>query len=78
MRIVKQGPVRVHGGLRHHLYSNGATTWLVVTDPCAGRLHVYTVYRISLTGDKETRVIGRELPLPDARRVVRQDMEVVR
>ena len=73
MKIIKQGPVRIHGGLRHHLYSNGATTWLVVTDPCAGRRHVYTVYQIALTAEKEARVIGRELPLRDAWRLVRQE-----
>jgi len=59
--------------LRHDLYGDGRAAWLVVVDPCAGRKHVYTVYRIALTGTKEARVIGRELPLTLARDVVRRD-----
>lgn len=59
--------------LRHDLYGDGRAAWLVVVDPCAGRKHVYTVYRISLTGDKEAHVIGRELPLALARDVVKHD-----
>lgn len=66
-------------GLAHHVYGCGKrVTWLVVRDPFAGRRHVYTVYRIPLGGDEATRVIGRELDLPLARRIVRQDMESVR
>ena len=66
-------------GLKHHVYGgDGRAAWLIVRDPCAGCKNVYTVYRISLIAHKEAHVIGRELPLPAARRVVRKDMETVR
>lgn len=65
--------------LGHHVYGDGLRgTWFVVRDPMAGRKGVYTVYRISLTGNKQAHVIGRELPLPTARAVVRRDMATVR
>jgi hypothetical protein len=46
--------------------------YFVVSDPMSGRRHVYTVYRISLVGNKLAEIIGRELPLPYARRVIRR------
>lgn len=65
--------------LSHHVYGDGLNgAWLVVRDPMAGRKNVYTVYRISLTGNKQAHVIGRELPLPTARTIVRRDMEAMR
>jgi len=60
--------------LAHHVYGDVDNAWLVVRDPYAGRKNVYTVYRIRLGGDKGTCVIGRELPLPHARKIVREDM----
>ncbi len=61
--------------LQHHVYGDGHhAAWFIVRDPWAGRRSVYTVYRISLAGDKAPRVIGRELDLPLARKIVRQDM----
>lgn len=65
--------------LAHHVYGGDRrAAWLLVEDPYAGSRRVYTVYRISLTGSKEASVIGRELPLPTARAVIRRDMEVAR
>ncbi len=65
--------------LRHDLYGDGRrAAWLVVLDPCAGSKRVYTVYRISLTANKQAHVIGRELPPPLAREVVKRDMESTR
>ena len=64
--------------LKHEIYGDECGAWLVVRDPHAGRKNVYTVYRISLTANKVAHVIGRELDLPLARKVVRQDMEAVR
>jgi hypothetical protein len=61
--------------LKHELYGDGRTAWLVVRDLHAGSKHVYTVYRIELTGTKEAQVIGRELPLGLARKIVKQSME---
>jgi hypothetical protein len=63
--------------LKHELYSDAGArvAWLVVRDPRAGSKRVYTVHRISLTGNKESQVIGRELPLPHAREVVKRDQE---
>lgn len=51
--------------------------YLVVQDPMAGRRHVYTVYKIPLSGDKVAAIIGRELPLPDARKVIRRHSEAL-
>lgn len=66
-------------GLRHYTYGgDDRAAWLVVADPCAGRRHVYTVYRISLTANKYAHVIGRELDLPLARKIVKRDMESLR
>lgn len=65
--------------LRHYVYGDSLrAAWLVVHDPCAGRKRIYTVYRISLAGQKEALVIGRELPLAVARGVVKKDMEAIR
>ena len=63
--------------LSHYIYGDvfgHRATWLVVRDPYSGRKCVYTVYRISLGGDKRADVIGRELPLPLARKIVKDDM----
>lgn len=63
-------------GLRHHVYGgDGRAAWFIVADLCAGRKHVYTAYRISLTGNKQAHMIGRELDLHLAREVVKRDME---
>lgn len=60
----------------HYVYGDGRrVAWLVVRDPMAGNKHVYTVFRLSLVGMKETAVIGRELPLPLARKVVKTDRD---
>ena len=64
--------------LPHEIYGAACAAWFIVRDPCAGLNYVYTVHRISLVGFKETVVIGRELPLDDARRIVREDMEAPR
>ena len=64
--------------LSHYVYGDERGAWLVVRDPCAGRKNVYTVYRISLVGTKTAQVIGRELDLPLARKIVRQDMGAAR
>lgn len=62
--------------LSHYVYGGSLqAAWLVVRDPMSGRKHVYTVYRISLVGNKETAVIGRELPLPHVREIVRKDRD---
>ena len=53
---------------RHH----GNAVYLIVTDPMSGRRGRYTVHEVSLVGLKETLVIGRELPLGHARRIVKQ------
>lgn len=64
--------------LSHYVYGgDDRAAWLVVRDPCAGSKRVYTVYRISLTANKQAHVIGRELSLPLARLAVKKDMEVV-
>jgi len=64
--------------LQHHIYGDERGAWLVVRDPYAGRKNVYTVYRILLVGTKTAQVIGRELDLPLARKIVRQDMGAAR
>lgn len=62
--------------LSHYVYGDGhRAAWFIVRDPMAGRKGVYTVYRISLTSGKDAKVIGRELPLPLARKVVRDDRD---
>ena len=62
--------------LPHYVYGDGQrVAWLVVRDPMAGNKHVYTVHRISMVGNKETTIIGRELPLPLARKVVQKDRD---
>ena len=62
--------------LSHYVYGGGSVSaWLVVRDPTAGSKGRYTVYRISILGTHEATVIGRELPLPTAREVVRKDRD---
>ena len=51
---------------RHHCNA----IYLIVTDPMSGRRGRYTVHMLSLVGFKSARVIGRELPLGHARRIV--------
>lgn len=64
--------------LKHEVYGDGSrAAWFIVRDPCAGKKRVYTVYRISLTANKAAHVIGRELPLPLARNIVKKDMEAI-
>lgn len=62
--------------LPHYVYGDGQrVVWIVVRDPMAGNKHVYTVFRLSMVGMKEMAVIGRELPLPLARKVVQKDRD---
>lgn len=64
--------------LPHYVYGDGQrVAWFVVRDPSAGNKHVYTVYRISVVGMKDVTVIGRELPLPLARKIVQKDMDAL-
>jgi hypothetical protein len=55
-----------------HSIISGGHAYFVVQDPMAGRRHVYTVYKIALSGDKRVTIIGRELDLPVARKVIRR------
>lgn len=48
----------------------GKSYFAVVPDPAAGARFRYTVYELPTTGGKEALVIGRELDLRTARRVV--------
>lgn len=62
--------------LSHYVYGDDRrAAWFIVRDPCAGSKSAYTVYRISLIGDKAAQVIGRELPLPNARELARVDRD---
>lgn len=62
--------------LSHYVYGGRQrAAWFVVRDPMAGLKYVYTVYRILLVGNKEATVIGRELPLPLARKVAQKDRD---
>ena len=60
---------RVYGG------GDGRAMWLVVCDLNAGHLDVYTVYRIWLVGNQAAQMIGRELPLRGAQRLIKRDQE---
>jgi hypothetical protein len=65
--------------LKHAVYGGDHyAAWFVVCDSFAGRKGVYTVYRISLTSNKQAHVIGRELDLVHAKKIVRQDMKAIR
>lgn len=65
--------------LAHYLYDNGVSVaWLAIRDPFAGHKRVYTVYRILLSSSKQALVIGRELDLRTARKLVKDEMERVR
>jgi len=66
---------RLH--VSHYMYGGygSQAAWLVVRDPTAGSKGRYTVYRISLVGMHEATIIGRELPLPTAREIVRKDRD---
>ena len=55
---------------------SGSHVYFAVQDPMSGRRHVYTVYKMKLSGDKSAEVIGRELPLPVARTVIQRNTEV--
>ena len=62
--------------LSHYVYGDGQrAAWFVVRDPMAGKKHVYTVYRITLFGSNAATIIGRELPLPLARKIVQKDRD---
>jgi hypothetical protein len=56
---------------------SGNHVYFAVQDPMSGRRHVYTVYKTRLSGDKGAEIIGRELPLPVARTVIKRHVEVV-
>lgn len=65
---MSEGAQAVKIEARHH----GNAVYLIVADPMSGRRGRYTVHEVSLVGFKKTRVIGRELPLVHARRIVAQ------
>jgi hypothetical protein len=49
--------------------------YFLVEDPAAGVRNVYTVYEIRLFGAKASSIVGRELPLQVALRMIRQRTE---
>jgi hypothetical protein len=54
---------------------SGKHVYFAVQDPMSGRRHVYTVYKTRLSGDKGAEIIGRELDLPVARKVIQRHVE---
>lgn len=58
--------------VRVHADVIGRHAYFLVEDLTAGRKHVYTVYAVKLYGDKNAEIIGRELPLGDARAVIQR------
>lgn len=46
--------------------------YAIITDPNSGRNGRYTVHRIQLFGFSGTKVVGCELPLNEARRLVQR------
>ena len=67
--------VRVLGGTRLHVY-------VAVSDPYAGRRHMYTLWKLRLGGGfdgrrdsshGEARIIGREIDLPLCRKLVKDE-----
>jgi hypothetical protein len=59
--------------LKTRIIFEGAHVYVAVEDRMSGRCHVYTVYKLKRTGGKEPSIIGREIDLPFARRLIRQD-----
>lgn len=49
---------------------SGGWAWIAVLDPASGRRGRYTIYRVSRWADKRVDVVGRELGLRDARKLV--------
>ena len=61
--------------MKHRFVEGWPHAYLIVQDLMAGRRHVYTVHQISLTSDKGSRVIGRELDLRTAKKVIADDQK---
>jgi len=51
--------------------------YFLAEDLAAGARNVYTVYEIGLFGGKTSPIVGRELPLRAAIRMIRQRTETV-
>lgn len=64
--------------LRSEVYNYGSLTYLIQTDLAAGKGGRYTVYRIDAYGEHQCKIIGRELPLKQARKLVPVDFAKVR
>ena len=52
------------------LKTDGNCAWIAVLDPASGRRGRYTVYRLYRWDDKRADIIGRELDLKAARKLV--------
>lgn len=52
------------------LKTNANCAWIAVLDPASGKRGRYTVYRIYRWADKQTDIVGRELDLAAARKLV--------
>jgi hypothetical protein len=52
------------------LKTDANCAWIAVLDPASGRRGRYTVYRLYRWGDKRADIIGRELDLKAARKLV--------
>lgn len=48
---------------------------LIVPDHAAGKRHRYTVYRIPAAPSRRVKIVGRELPLSDARTVAKKALQ---
>jgi hypothetical protein len=51
------------------IHESANVTIVAVLDPAAGHRGRYTVHRIYRWSDKRTDVVGRELPLAQARKI---------
>jgi hypothetical protein len=51
------------------IHEDAHATIVAVRDPASGHRGRYTVHRISRWADKRTDVVGRELPLAQARKI---------
>ena len=52
------------------LKTDGNCSWVAVLDPASGRRGRYTVYRLYRWADKRADIVGREVDLTTARRLV--------
>jgi hypothetical protein len=55
---------------KYPLYPEGPGYFLIVPDHASGRRSRYTVYIIPASPSGRVRVVGRELPLRDCRRLI--------